>query len=123
MRSRLAEPRRRIRGYRQSTPAATALAHFGGRLTAEDEPHEAVHRGWIGPAEYRDDVRLGVDPGEVAAGAAGVIARLRRARIQRAVDVEPPEIAVLPENWAGLQHALDPFRRQDAPPTPDTALR
>src|SRR6266446_10129748 len=68
--------------------------------------HEAVHRRRVGPAQHRDDAAIGVDPGQIAAGAASEVAPGGGARIESAPGVQPPEVPVLGVERAGLEHPL-----------------
>src|ERR1700730_15816121 len=74
---------------REFRPTASAAHGRHGQL------HEPIHRRGVGPAQHRDDVVFGIDPGQIAAGAAGVIAARRGARVETILGVEPPEIAVI----------------------------
>src|SRR5437764_13821258 len=66
---------------------------------------------------------LGIDPGQVAAGAAREIAAGGRARQPAPIGVEPPQIPVLRIERTGHAHALDPFLREDAMATPLAAAQ
>src|SRR6267154_549577 len=79
------------------------------------QPDEPVARRRVDPAQHRNDIVFGIDPGQVAAGAAGEIAAGGSARIQATISVQPPEIAVLRVERTGLAHALDPGRGEDPP--------
>src|SRR5437764_1393301 len=94
-------------------------ASDGGRW----QLHEAVHCGRVGPARYRDDIVLRIDPGQITAGAARIVAPPRGARIKRAPGVEPPEVAVVGVERAGLQHPRDPSFREDTAAAPNAAAQ
>src|ERR1700731_3986100 len=83
--------------------------------------HEAVHRRRVGPPQHRDDVALGIDPGQVAAGAPRVVTRLGSVRVKGAPGIQPPQIAVLRVERTGLEHPLDPGFRENAPAPPHPA--
>jgi hypothetical protein len=112
----LKEPRTISRGCHRHfpklkrMPLAPELAVIGEHIIGEIEAdasatarhhefHEAVHRCRIGPAQHGDDVVLRVDLGQVAAGAAPILALRRSARIKSASGVQPPQIAI----WDLLQ--------------------
>src|SRR5260221_3774211 len=67
-----------------------------------------VHCRGVDPAQHGDELVVGVDPGQVAAGAAGAIAGRRRALAALPGGVEPPEIAVLRIELAWHRRAVDP---------------
>src|SRR6059058_2175438 len=66
---------------------------------------------------------LGIDPGQVAAGAAREIAAGGCARQPAAIGVEPPQISILRIERTGHAHALDPLLREDATPAPLAAAQ
>src|SRR5207249_1490309 len=84
---------------------------------------EAVDVRLVDPAHDDDEVVLGIDPDDVAAGAARSEGRLGSARELAAPRVEPRQEPVLRIQGARPAHLGDPFRRKQRAAVPPSPLR
>src|SRR5262245_59740941 len=101
------------------------------RLFATEELHlfhcshqlrQEIAYGTLGnPAQHRDEVVLEVDPDDVAAGAHGIDARVRRTAIALTAPVQPPQIAVALVRAGRCRRRLEPGFGEDRTFTPASA--